>query len=117
MKVALITLLAGALAVAPSRGADSTSQLGDLSEADTIAALSTLANEAAKADRFSGAILVARDGNILLQRGPGAVPIGKTGRRQLWRHDSVWARLTCPGIFGPFITWKRLPGWWNRSAA
>ena len=25
--------------------------------------------------------------------------------------------LTCLGIFGPFITWKRPPRWLNRSAA
>lgn len=71
MKIALIALLAGALAVATSRGEDAPSRLGDLSEADTISALTKFADEAAKGDRFSGAILVARNGNILLERAWG----------------------------------------------
>src|SRR5688572_22532162 len=71
MKIALIALLAGALAVATSRGEDAPSRLGDLSEADTVAALTKFADEAAKGDRFSGAILVARNDNILLQRAWG----------------------------------------------
>jgi len=26
------------------------------------------------------------------------------------------AEMTCPGIFGPFITGERPPGWWNGNA-
>lgn len=73
MRVAVIVLLACALAFGAATAADTPAQksLGDLSEADTMAALSALADEAAKGDRFSGAILVARNGNILLQKAWG----------------------------------------------
>ena len=73
MKAAVIALVACALSFGPVTAADTPAQkvLGDLSEADAMAALATVADEAAKGDRFSGAILVARNGKILLERAWG----------------------------------------------
>jgi D-alanyl-D-alanine carboxypeptidase len=42
-----------------------------LSEADTLAALSARIDELAKSDQFSGAVLVARHGKVLLQKAAG----------------------------------------------
>ena len=42
-----------------------------LTEADALAALSARAEERAKNDRFSGAVLVARHGKVLFQKGWG----------------------------------------------
>jgi CubicO group peptidase (beta-lactamase class C family) len=42
-----------------------------LSEADALAALSARAEKLARADQFSGAVLVARDGNVLLEKAWG----------------------------------------------
>ena len=46
-----------------------------LSEADALAALSARAEELAKNDRFSGTVLVARHGKVLLQK-----PLGRANR-------------------------------------
>ena len=42
-----------------------------LSEADALAALAARAEKLARADQFSGAVLVARDGNVLLEKAWG----------------------------------------------
>ena len=42
-----------------------------LSEADALAALTARAEKLARADQFSGAVLVARDGNVLLEKAWG----------------------------------------------
>ena len=55
-----------------------------------------------------------RDGLLVCRRGlveprGAAQQVGLGGRQQVV--------LTCLGIFGPFMTWKRPLRWWNRSAA